>query len=358
MRLAAAATNAPKTRIKETGIAIRPHRENPRFSAADLRTSGGGCFLRRDAHSNPGAAPPFFLNDIGRWYLTEVSARDESGERVSKLRGLYCTNCHNRFTHELYRYDDLIDPVLQEGKTLRNEPIGEVIDRVAGGDRKRFKEFFADPVVGAKGEPLYDYYANHRGAPLARIAKGKDGKTKLLPWNADKGEEVTYAAVSGGSDWWLSPGVPHCANCHIAPFVESGGGRYFPMDQPGKYALYRYSKAHGVLACQSCHESMHGLYPVRYGGPEETVDLTSHSQALQFSPDGKYAGPVTCSACHRVNEKGVPVQLRGTAYFQDYWASVVLAHAMREGDQVLPLKKLLEKYPYQKSRRIVSEGWE
>ncbi len=28
------------------------------------------------------------------------------------------------------------------------------------------------------------------------------------------------------------------------------------------------------------------------------ADLTSHEQALQFSPDGKYAGPVTCAACH------------------------------------------------------------
>lgn len=39
------------------------------------------------------------------------------------------------------------------------------------------------------------------------------------------------------------------------------GGAYFPIDQAGKYSLYRYSKAHAHLACQSCHESIHGLYP-------------------------------------------------------------------------------------------------
>ncbi len=33
---------------------------NPRFSDSDLRTSGGGCYLRRDAHTNPDVRPPFF----------------------------------------------------------------------------------------------------------------------------------------------------------------------------------------------------------------------------------------------------------------------------------------------------------
>jgi hypothetical protein len=112
--------------------------------------------------------------------------------------------------------------------------------------------------------------------------------------------------------------------------VESEGGKYFPIDQPDKYSLYRYSKAHGLLACQSCHQSMHGLYPVRYNGVKQTVDLTSHEQALQFSPDRKYAGPVTCAACHTVNEKGIPVQLSGTEYYDDYWSSVVLIHLIRE----------------------------
>lgn len=134
--------------------------------------------------------------------------------------------------------------------------------------------------------------------------KDEEGKTAPLPSNPGKGAALSYAEVSGGSDWWLSPSEPHCADCHLAPFVESEGGSYFPIDQPGKYALYRYSKAHGALACQTCHQSMHGLYPVRYDGEKATVDLTSRQQALQFSPDGSYAGPVTCPACHTVNHRG------------------------------------------------------
>ncbi len=330
---------------------------NPRFSKADLRISGGGCYLRRDAHSNPEVKPPFFLNEIGKWYRNEVSMKDENGRPLKELRGLYCTNCHNHLTHELYRHDDLANAALQEGKTLRNKTIEEVINTLAGGEEKRFKQFFADPVVGAQGEPLYDYYANHKPALLARNAGEKNGNMIVLPWYERKGEPITYASVSGGSDWWLSPGIPHCANCHLAPFVESEGGQYFPMDQPHKYSLYRYSKAHGVFACQSCHESMHGLYPVRSGTPEKAPDLTSHEQALQFSPDGTYAGPVTCGACHTVNGKGVPVELKGTDYNGDYWASVVLIHYMRDGDQNLPASDLVRKYPYKKAREVVAKGW-
>ena len=338
-------------------FSIADEKGQPRFTHADLRVSGGGCYLRRDAHSNPHASPPFFLNEIGRWYLNEVSLKDENGKKTASLRGLYCTNCHNLLTHELYRYDNFSDAVGQRGKTLRNRPIGEVVKAVAGGDAGKFREFFADPVTAAKGEPLYRFWGEHKSAPLQRSVREKSGGLRVLPWNAAAGDTVTYAQASGGSDWWLAPGIPHCANCHAAPFVESEGGKYSPMDQPGKYSLYRYSKAHGVIACQTCHESMHGLYPVRYEGPKGTVDLTSHEQALQFSPDGKYAGPVTCAACHTVNKKGVPVQLRGTAFYGDYWASVVLIHFMREGDQKLARADLVARYPYRLAREIVAKGW-
>ena len=343
--------------LKTNPHAITDESGLPRFTGTDLRAAGGGCYLRRDAHTNPEVKPPFFLNEIGKWYLNEVSMKDENGKPLNTLRGIYCTNCHNHLTHELYAYDDLRNPVIQDGKTLRNRTISEVIQVVAGGNNERFRRFFADPTAGAEGNPLTAYYANHKPAILSRAGKDADGKTTLLTWNAGNGEAVSYAAASGGSDWWLSPGVPHCADCHVAPFVESAGGQYFPLDQPNKYSLYRYSKAHGRIACQSCHESVHGLYPVRYAGPKETVDLTSHEQALQFSPDGNYAGPVTCAACHTVNGKGVPVQLKGTDYYGDYWAAVVLIHFMREGDEKTSLAELVAKYPYRKAREIVAKGW-
>lgn len=178
-----------------------------------------------------------------------------------------------------------------------------------------------------------------------------------MSWNDKKGDVVTFTEALAGKDWWLSAGEPHCADCHVAPFVENEGGKYFPIDQPGKYSLYRYSKAHGALACQTCHHSMHGLYPVRHEGPIETVDLTSHERALQFSPDGTYAGPVTCAVCHAVNDKGVPKVLRGTGYSEDYWASVVFIHFMREKDRRISLGELIERYHYAKAQGIVASQW-
>ncbi|WP_457641276.1 hypothetical protein [Persephonella sp.] len=331
---------------------------NPRFSNSDHRIAGGGCYLRRDAHSNPDVKPPFFLNELGKWYLKNVSMVDENGNPINEIRGLTCTNCHNHLNIELYRYDNLEDVVLQKGKTLRNKSIEEIIKVIADGDEKKFRDFYADPKITKEQNPVYDFYANHKGAVLVKSIKDKDGKLKLLPWNAKEGDPVPYDVASTGKDWWLAPTEPHCANCHIAPFVESEGGKYFPIDQPNKYSLYRYSKAHGSIACQSCHESIHGLYPVRYEGPERTVDLTTHEQALQYSPDGKYDGPVTCAACHTVNEKGIPVQLTGTKYENDYWASVVLIHFMREGDQKLSVEELVKKYPYEMSSEIVKKGWQ
>ena len=330
---------------------------HPRFSEADQRTAGGGCYLRRDAMANPHVEPPFFLNDIGKWYFENVSTRDENGAKIQGLRGLMCTNCHNALTQALYASDDLKDVVGQVGQTLRNKPIRDVIKAVTAGNAETFATGLADPRVGAAGEPLNAFYAGHKGATLVKASKDAKGNLSLLAWNAALGDPVPYEGASGGSDWWLAAAEPHCANCHLAPFVESAGGGYFPIDQPNKYSLFRFSKAHANLACQSCHQSIHGSYPVRYEGPEDTVDVTSHEQALQFSPDGTYAGPVTCAACHQVNAKGVPVQLKGTDYYGDYWAAVTLMHFMRADDYELPLQDLVKKFPYSRCRDVVAKGW-
>lgn len=325
-----------------------------RFAKGDIRNSGGGCYVRRDAHSNPDAKPPFFLNAYGKWQLENVAMKDEHGKPTKELRGLYCTNCHTSVAQAMYAYDDIQHDSLQTGKTLRNKSLKEIVDAVAGGDMKKFAAI-ADPKSTGDNE-VFKFYSEHKSATLVKNV-GKDGALDLKPWNHPTGGEVPYNAASGGSDWWLSAAEPHCADCHAAPFVEQNtGGKYFPIDQPNKYSLYRYSKAHGNLACQSCHESTHGLYSTRYEG-ERSVDITTHEQALQYSPDGKYAGPVTCSACHSVNKNGVPVQLKGTEYENDYWASVTLAHFMREGDQKLSVKELVERYPYSKSSKIVKDSW-
>jgi mono/diheme cytochrome c family protein len=324
-----------------------------RFSKGDIRQSGGGCYVRRDAHSNPDAKPPFFLNAYGKYQLEEVAMKDEKGEPVKEMRGLYCTNCHTKVAQKMQELDDIKTAQTLEGKSIRNKSLKEMIKAVADGDAKRFNAI-ADPKTDGDNEVL-KYYSDHKSATLVKNV-ATDG-LDLKPWNHPTGGEVPYNAASGGDDWWLSASEPHCADCHMAPFVESEGGQYFPIDQPNKLSLYRYSKAHGDLACQTCHESSHGLYSTRFDGPERSVDVTTHEQALQYSPDGEYAGPVTCAACHSVNDKGVPVQLTGTAYENDYWASVTLAHFMRSGDQKLSIKDLVKRYPYKASSEIVTKGW-
>ncbi len=306
---------------------------NPRYTDGDIRDSAG-CYTGRDAHTNPDAEPPFFLNDIGQ-YLFENVSTTEDGE----IKGLYCTNCHNFNSQELYKRDSLVTPQQPgEGETLRTMTLEEIVQEITGNtDIQAYVDYYMDPKVGAAGNPLVAYYTEHEAA----ILEG----------------DMTYADASAGEDWWLSAAEPHCADCHVAPFVESMGGKYFPIDQEGKYSLMRYSKAHADLACQSCHESIHGLYSVVEKG-EETNDMTTHEQALQFSPDGEYTGPVTCVTCHAVGPNGVPAQLEGTPYYDDYYASVVLMHLMRDADYEMPVEELVNKYPYEDSRAIVDASME
>ena len=51
-----------------------------------------------------------------------------------------------------------------------------------------------------------------------------------------------------------------------------------------------------------------------------------------------------------VTGKGVPVQLSGTSYENDYWASIVLIRSMREGDEKMPVADLV-KIPLQEIAR-------
>ena len=147
-----------------------------------------------------------------------------------------------------------------------------------------------------------------------------------LPAGATGAAAVPYDAATHGRDYWLSPGAPHCADCHAAPFVEGQGGVAFPINQPGKYSLMRYSKGHAGLACQACHESIHGLYPVT---PD--VDVTTYEQAPQYNPDGTH-GPLKCASCHQTDQAGVPLiakdkTYKGKAIAGDYDAAVAWIHA-------------------------------
>jgi hypothetical protein len=319
-----------------------------RFAAGDVRDAKG-CFTRRDVHANPrrnqdGAETPSHLNAIGMTLLSEVA------NVKGKDKGLYCTNCHNMLSRELYKADHLADAVTQTGQTLRDQPL-EAIATALGISVEQLKNDYLNPKSPMQGEDISSgvYRTWDRTgqtiAAIGRIRVDEHGKPVLTAADEDgnrsviledkdpdgtKGAAASYAAASHGKDYWLAPGEPHCADCHRPPFVESMGGGAFPLDQPGKYALMRYSRGHAGITCQGCHESTHGLYPVN---PE--VDISSFQQAALLNPDGSH-GPLKCAACHTVNKFGVPsrhpdvIGKKGPAW-DNYDKAVELQHMLRVG---------------------------
>ncbi len=316
------------------------------FARGDLRAARG-CFTGRDVHTNrsrnvEGAETPGHLNAVGEYLLFEVMTTPDGD------KGLYCTHCHNRLSRELYKADHLTDAVGQEGDTLRTASL----DGIAAGlgvTKDALIEEYLDPRVPLEGEDMDSGVLRtwdregQKIADIARIkvdAKGQvvltepdeDGDRSVIIVDTDPegsaGMAVPYDAATHGRDYWLAPGEPHCADCHRPPFVESMGGGAFPIDQPGKYALMRYSKGHSGISCQGCHESTHGLYPVN-----PAVDISSYRQAELLNPDGSH-GPLKCGACHRVNKEGVPSRhqdliAKDGPYWSDYARAVELQHTLR-----------------------------
>ncbi|EGV51189.1 hypothetical protein [Candidatus Endoriftia persephone] len=335
---------------------ITPDGKNA-YADKDNRDAAGGCYVGRDVHSNPGkdtdgVETPEHLNAIGEWMQANVSGigNDKGG------KGLWCTNCHSQLSRELYQRDNLTNAFKHEGKTLRNKSLSEIAKGI-GISMDKLKAMM-DPkvVLNDKGEDtpgkseILHTWAKDRMVPdIAVIAlkgdgpmvnKDEDGDINVVPLSANPAVDIAslklpegatgaaavpYDAATHGRDYWLSPGQPHCADCHAAPFVEGQGGVAFPINQPGKHSLMRYSKGHAGLACQSCHQSIHGLYPVTPG-----TDITTYRQAPQYNPDGSH-GPFRCAACHEVNENGVPwiadeEEYKGKSIMKDYDTAVSWMH--------------------------------
>ncbi len=342
------------------GYPITPDGRNA-YADADNRDAAGGCYVGRDVHSNPGkdrdgAETPEYLNAIGRWMQENVSqiGNGKGG------KGLWCTNCHNQLSRELYQRDHLENAFLQTGETLRNKSLQEIAAALNISEQE-LAEKYMDPkvVLNEKGEdtpgksgilltwaqdrlvPDIAVIALKGNGPLVKLDEDGDPNVTILsadpsvdpqsltlPEGATGAAAVPYDAATHGRDYWLAAGVPHCADCHAAPFVEGQGGVAFPINQPRKYSSMRYSKGHAGLACQACHESIHGLYPVT-----PTTDVTTYEQASQYNPDGSH-GPFKCAACHVTNEEGVPRiankkahKWQGKPILHDYDAAVAWMHA-------------------------------
>ncbi len=322
----------------------------------DNRDAAGGCFVGRDVHSNPnkdadGVATPEYLNAIGKWLQANVS-RDKDG----KMKGLWCTNCHNQISRELYKHDKLTAGnafTAAPDNTIRDDSLEEIAQQLGMTVEELTASLDPKVVLNDKGEDTgrtldawkpaaagritdnIAVIATQEGKPVVEKDADGDVNVRLLDANPNNaaahaqhnGFSAPYEAATHGRDYWLSVGVPHCADCHTAPFVEGQGGVAFPINQPGKYSSMRYSKGHGGLACQACHESIHGLYPVT-----PNVDVTTYRQAAALNPDGGH-GPLGCASCHAdVNKNGVPLfvakmEYQGKMLGDDYNLAVEFIHA-------------------------------
>ena len=157
--------------------------------------------------------------------------------------------------------------------------------------------------------------------------------TRYLPGSV--AVPVPMSAATDGRDHWLSPGEPHCADCHAAPFVEQSGNinAYPPFNYPRKASLMRYSRGHQDISCQGCHESIHGLYPVT-----PNIDTTTYAQAAALNHDGSH-GPLKCGTCHDVGNDGIPnfMDTGGNNVYgiTDYDSAVAWAHTYTAEQSVL-----------------------
>jgi len=314
------------------------------FAKGDMRDAKG-CYTRRDVHANPrrnedGAETPGSLNAVGGYLLSNVMTTPQGD------KGLYCTHCHNMLSRELYKTDHLQDAAAQTGQTLRRGSLQDIAAGL-GVSQASLVGDYLDPRVPLQGVDTGSGVLrtwDREGqviADIARIEVDAEGQPVLTDADVDgdrsviivdmdpqgsAGKAVSYDAATHGRDYWLAAG--HCADCHKPPFVESMGGGAFPIDQPGKYALMRFSKGHFGISCQGCHESTHGLYPV---SPE--VDSSAYAQAALLNPDGSH-GPLKCAACHEVNGDGVPSRHaafinRDGPYWTDFDKAVELQHSLR-----------------------------
>lgn len=114
------------------------------YAKSDNRDTKGGCFAGRDVHSNPnkdkdGVGTPEHLNEIGKWMQSNVSniGNGKGG------KGLWCTNCHNQLSRELYQRDNLKNAFKQTGETIRNQSLDDIAKAI-GVSRKTLEQKYLD----------------------------------------------------------------------------------------------------------------------------------------------------------------------------------------------------------------------
>ena len=338
------------------------------------------------------------LNAVGQWLRTNV-ANDTGHDK-----GIWCTNCHSQLSQEIWAKENMKDLIhgvpgkQADGTTdavnIRALPsLGAIASAV--GVSLGQAEAWLDPSTATvpnqedRNNAMAAIWNDEVDYPDANVATIEvstsssgcstghsvfnstfgvyvcisldtdgDPSVRILDFcttpdcvaaaqttlngegNGSIAAPVPFQAADDARDHWLSPGEPHCADCHQAPYTEQSGNinAFPPFNYPRKASLFRYSRGHQDITCQGCHESTHGLYPVTAPGyvPGSTlaVDETTWEQAGSMNPDGKH-GPLKCGACHYANNNGVALAVNNlkvgkTKLANSYDAAVTFAHSFTD----------------------------
>jgi hypothetical protein len=315
------------------------------FANGDNRDGTGGCYANRDVHANRNRAADLkakpHMNAIGQWLVTNV-ANDTGTDK-----GIWCTNCHTQLSQELWRAEnvtDLVHSVPGAAGNVRAPKVGATLTDVANAIGITLSQAVAwldpkttDNAFAVWNDPGATDYPDANVATIEILSNGNpkvttdadgDVSVRILDFcttsdciaaaqtvlngehNGSTAVAVPMSAATDGRDHWLSPGEPHCADCHAAPYTEQSGNinAFPPFNYPRKASLFRYSRGHQDITCQGCHESTHGLYPV-----VGNIDTTSYAQSAGMNTDGSH-GPLRCGACHTVNSSGVPAFIKSIKY--------------------------------------------
>jgi len=160
------------------------------YASTDNRLGSGGCFVGRDVHSNPfkdvdGAETDEHLNAVGEWLKTNVARNQEQHDGGRDMRGIWCTNCHNQLSQEIWKNENMVDLVHNEpgpgAINIRELPTLGAIATAVGVDEQQAIDWLdpRDPAVTALDGEV------------------RDAEETMGIWRADPG---LCAYVSGSTD--------------------------------------------------------------------------------------------------------------------------------------------------------------
>ena len=231
------------------------------FAGSDNRNAAGGCYVGRDVHSNPGrntdgAETPSHLNPIGQWLVTNV-AKDTGTDK-----GIWCTNCHSQLGQELWKKDNMSDPIHGVGVyTARNESFPAGVAAALGVSEAQTIAWL-DPKTNADTAAIWN-----RDPGLCNYVAGYFG---VIPVNPDHDGNVATVEVQVNS-------ASACTTGGGTGLIDCGA------DYPGAPAFY---------ICGSTDAD--GDFSVKVLDFCTTSDCVAAAQATL--PSGSVAVPVPFSA--------------------------------------------------------------